>query len=178
MGKAGKKKKLTPKQLAFCPQYVKRNNGTKAAQAVSPKLSDKVAASQAEKWLRKTEVCEEITRLRKELEKKALMGAEEVERLLDLCIRANPKKYVNEIGITKGMHELTENEAFAVESIDTWEKETKDGGLLGGTSLKLLNKTQLFKLKMQRLGMLKDGADRVADTFEKWLDTIKTEKGK
>jgi len=151
------KNKLTAKQSAFCPHFVKLHNGRHAVHAVSPKLSDASADSLAWKWLSLDKVQEEIARLRKEVEKSTLMDAVECERLLDLCLRANPKSYVGETGIPKDVSKLTDDQAFAVGTIETWHKETVDGGgILGGTTLKLLSKEALFKLKMKRLGLLKD----------------------
>jgi len=67
---------------------------------------------------------------------------------------------------------------MAVESIDTWEKQTKDGGLLGGTSLKLSSKEKLLKLKMSRLGMLKEIVEHTTETYAERMLRLSRAGGK
>jgi len=162
------KNACTPQQTVFCLNYVRLNNGTAAAKVVNPKYSDKVAGVRAAQFLSRDRVNEEIARLRKELEKTALKGAEDTERLLDSMLFRSPKEFVGETGIPKGMHALSDDQAMAVSSIETWEKQNADGtGLLGGTTLRLVSKEVLLKLKMKRLGMLKDTTvHEVGKSFE------------
>jgi hypothetical protein len=167
------KSKREMREERFPYEYMIDMNSTKAA--IRCGCSERSARTLGARLFAKDNIQRKIKELQEQTNQRALMDANEVERLLDICIRANPKKYANEIGITKGLHELTEDEAFAIDSIDTWEKETKDGGLLGGTSLKLLNKAQLFNLKMKRLGMLKEVHEVVTEPY---ADRIKRLRGK
>lgn len=158
----------TALEKVFCRHFIKTNDGTKAAELTNPKYSHKVAGVRAAQWMARPRVQKEIARLREKLENRGLKGVEETERLLDSMLWRIPKEFVGETGIPKGMHELTDDQAMAVSAIETWEKQNADGtGLLGGTTLRLVSKEGLLKLKMKRLGMLKDTTvHEVGKSFE------------
>lgn len=83
---------LTRKELAFCEEYVKDYNGTKAAIRAGYKESN--AASQASRLLKKPEILEQIKNNQKDLVKKSCLSEEKIikklEDILDHCVSAVP----------------------------------------------------------------------------------------
>ncbi len=156
----------------FPYEYIIDLNGKKAA--IRCGYSPKTAESQASRLLRKDKVKAKIKELLDAANKKALKGRDEVERILDSLLDFNLRDFVKDDGTPKEIHELTREQAACVKELGVIETQL-------GTSrtLKFFDKVQALKLKMQRLGMLKDpGTERMADTFEKWLDAIRAGKGK
>jgi phage terminase small subunit len=150
MGK--KAEKLSPMQKAFCLAYMELQQGKAAA--IKAGYSPATAEVAASKLLRQGKVLAEVKRLEDKREKKGLMRADEVEAILDAIIKTTVKDLTNEAGMPKAVSELTDEQAHAVDSLDVWEKQTKDGGLLSGTSVKTNNKIQAIQTKMKRLGMM------------------------
>lgn len=83
---------LTRKESAFCEEYVKDYNGTKAAIRAGYKESN--AASQASRLLKKPEILEQIKNNQKELVKKSCLSEEKIiknlEDIRDRCMAAVP----------------------------------------------------------------------------------------
>jgi len=169
--KPDKKATLTPGETAFCPLYVKFNDGTAAVRAVRPRLSAASAAVQAVVWLKRPRVQAEIARLRLLLEEKALMGAHEVETHLDALIRFNLRDYVKENGDPKEIHELTRDQAACVKELGIIET-----ALGTSKSLKFFDKVQAIRTKMQRLGLLKDVHEVTTETYAERLKRLRGEK--
>lgn len=166
---------LSAKEKAFCREYINLKNAERAA--ITAGYSPKTARKDAAGWLTgkraKTGVVAEIARLEEKLEKKALMDAQETEELLDIICRANIFDYYNEAGIPKSIKDLTPEQTYALKDMTTFIKESTNGkSLLAGTSIELHDKLKALQMKMKRLGMLKDGTDKMADTFEQWLDRV------
>ena len=148
-GKKGSRKDRFPYE------YIIDLNATQAA--IRCGCSPKSARTLGARLFANVEVKAKIKELQTSQNKRALKTADEVEELLDKCLFAVPKEYVNEVGIAKGLHELTADQSYAIDNIETWHKENADGtGMYGGTKLSLIPKHQLFNLKMKRLGLLVD----------------------
>jgi phage terminase small subunit len=145
-----KEKKLTPKERLFVAEYLKDFNATQAA--IRAGYSKKTARSIGYENLTKPHIQKALSQARNSIEKReeaALLGAHEVERRADLLIVQNPKAYYNEDGTMKSIHELTPEQAYAINEISTIQTEL-------GThqKLKFESKRGAIELKMKRLGML------------------------
>ena len=95
-----------------------------------------------------------------------------MEAHLDTLIQFNLKDFVDENGNPKPLHELTPEQAVCVKELGVIETQI-------GThrSLKFYNKLDAIKLKMQRLGMLKEKVEKTG-SFELWLAQIKDRKNR
>jgi hypothetical protein len=97
-------------------------------------------------------------------EEAALLTAEDVDRKLDLLISQNPKNYYNGDGTMRPIHELTDEQAYAISEISTIQTE------LGmHQKLKFESKLAAIEKKMKRLGMMKELAqdsNLVPETYE------------
>lgn len=162
-----KGKIITKRQIRedrFPHEYIIDLNGKKAAMRCG--CPEPGAAVTATRWLKKTNVIGKIKELQAERNSKAILTADELDRRLAAMNRPTMKDFYRPDGVTpKPLNELTDEQAICIKEIGT-------------DYLKLVDFHQTLRTGMQRLGMLKDGSDKLADTFEKWLDTVKAEKGK
>lgn len=154
--------KLSPKQKAFALAYVELKEGKAAA--IKAGYPEKTAEVRASQLLRILKVRDEVKRLEDKREKKGLMKADEVEAVLDAMIRTTIKDLTNEAGMPKPINELTQEQAYAVETLDVWEKQTKDG-LLSGTSTKLSNRINAIRTKLERLKLIGDTPQKLKVEF-------------
>ncbi len=147
-----KNRQLTPKAQLFVAEYLKDFNATQAALRAG--YSKKTAYSIGQENLKKPEIQTAISNSRNSLNNltdKALMEAHEVEAHLDTIIRFNLKDFVHENGELKNIHELTVEQVACVKEMGILETQI-------GThrTLKFFDKLQAIRIKMQRLGMLKE----------------------
>jgi phage terminase small subunit len=143
---------LTPKEQLFVSEYLKDFNATQAA--IRAGYSKKTAYHIGYENLKKPQIQTAIANSHNSLSNltdKALMEAHEVEARLDAIIRFNLKDFVDKDGKPKELHELTVEQVACVREVGIIETQI-------GThrSLKFLSKLDAIKLKMQRLGMLKE----------------------
>ncbi|HVO65996.1 MAG TPA: terminase small subunit [Syntrophales bacterium] len=155
---------LTPKENLFVVEYLKDFNATQAA--IRAGYSKKTARNIASENLTKPHIQTAIVNSRnslKNLTDQALMEARELEQHLDALIRFNLKDFVHENGEPKSIHELTNGQAACIRELGIIETQI-------GThrSLKFYDKIQAIKLKMQRLGLLKETVNMNAtvETYE------------
>lgn len=79
-----KKKKLTPKQQAFCDYYIETGNATEAA--IKAGYSKRYANTNANKLLQNTTILERIEERMKEIESNRIMDVQEaLEALTDIA---------------------------------------------------------------------------------------------
>ncbi len=143
---------LTPKEQLFVAEYLKDFNATQAA--IRAGYSKNTAYHIGYENLKKPQIQTAIANSRnslKNLTHKALMEAHEVEAHLDTIIRFNLKDFVHENGELKNIHELTVEQVACVKEMGILETQI-------GThrTLKFFDKLQAIRIKMQRLGMLKE----------------------
>lgn len=159
--------RLTPKEQLFVAEYLKDFNATQAA--IRAGYSKKTAYIIGHENLRKPKIQTALADSRnslKNLTERALMVAHEVEAHLDSIIRFNLKDFVDESGHPKPLHELTDEQIVCVREVGILETQI-------GThrSLKFFNKLEAIKLKMQRLGMLKEKVETTF-SYEQWLRRV------
>ena len=94
---------MTPKQKKFCVEYLKDLHGTKAA--IRAGYSEKSAAYMASHMLAMEEIRLKIKAMRRELFKKDIMEAEEVEYLLSKAARGDMDEKVLVSSTTHGVEE-------------------------------------------------------------------------
>jgi phage terminase small subunit len=177
MGNKKDKDVPTLLECKFAAEYVANGgNGIKAVKKNSPGYADKPASSRAANLLKKNRVKAEIARLMAEVEKNAIMKADEAERILDSIIRANPKDYVTEIGAPKPLKDLTREQAWAIEELTAFTSE-RDGGsaVVLGTTVKLLNKLKSLDQKWKLLGRYKQTLV-FEDPYMKYLAEIERQR--
>lgn len=115
---------LTPKQQQFCVEYLSDLNATKAAERAG--YSPKTAAEQASRLLTKVKVQSEIAALR---DSRAAASTVTVQRVLREFGRigfADPRRLLDEHGNPKPLHELDDDIAAAIASVEL-ETVTKPG---------------------------------------------------
>lgn len=167
MAKADKKekpKKTDFRQDRFPYEYFIDFNGKQAA--IRCGYSPKTAEAQASHLLRNYKVAAKIKELQEAAKKKSLLTADELDLRLAAMNRVTAKDFFHADGKRKAIHELTYAQAVCVKEVHA------DG------TIKLVDFHQTLRTGMQRLGMLKDGSDKLADTFEKWLDSVHGEHAK
>ena len=169
--KKRKPAKTKLRQELFPYEYVIDFNGQKAAERCG--VATKGAKVWASRILTKTNIQEKIKELQDKQKNKAILTVEELDRRCAALNRCTIKDFYNPDGTAKPIHELTDEQAACVKEVT--EIETAIGAHRG---LKLVDFHQTLRTGMQRLGMLKDGSDKLVDTFEKWLDRMKTEPEK
>jgi len=152
-------------QERFIHEYQIDMNATQAA--IRAGYSKKTAYSQGQRLLKRVEIFSRIQKTRKKVMKQlhqdnedALLNAKDVERKLDQIINFNLKEFVDENGNPKAINELTDEQAGCVREFGILETQ-----IGAHRSLKFYDKVQAIKLKMQRLGMLKE-KDLSVSSFE------------
>lgn len=166
--KEKKNKQLTPMQKRFIHEYQIDMNATQAA--IRAGYSEKTAYSQGQRLLKHVEVFTRIQQTRQEVIQRlqqdnddALLKAVDVERRLDQLINFNLKDFVDDNGNPKAIHELTDEQAVCVRELEVLETQ-----IGAHRSFKFYDKIQAIKLKMQRLGMLKEKVEtrKIVETYE------------
>lgn len=155
---------LTPKENLFVAEYLKDFNAAQAAirAGYSKKTARNIACENLTKPHIQTAIVNSGNSL-KNLTDQALMEALELEQHLDALIRFNLKDFVNENGEPKSIHGLTYEQAACNRELGIIETQ-----IGSHRSLKFYDKIQAIKLKMQRLGLLKEtvNMNTTVETYE------------
>lgn len=122
-------KKLTPKQEAFCREYILDHNGTQAA--IRAGYYSRTAKVQACKLLTKGNLKKRISELEMMVISRHDIAIEEIiSRLVSIAF-FDIGKLFNSDGLLKDISELDEQAKFAVSMIDTVEMKDSEGNLVG-----------------------------------------------
>ena len=113
---ARKAAKLNDKQLRFIEEYLVDLNATQAA--IRAGYSERSAYSQGERLLKHDEVLAEINKRKARLSERCDVKAADVIRQLSRSALSDPRKLVNEDGSPKGLHELPDDIAMAIQGVD------------------------------------------------------------
>lgn len=145
---------MIEKQKLFCREYVKDYNGTQAA--IRAGYSEKTAAVQASRLLKKPEILEEIRKNQKELADSYCLSEEKiiinVQEVLNRCMSAIPV-----------MQWDYDEHTF----VETGEYQFDSKGALGA-----------IKLLGQHLGMFnKKDNSRNSDTDDGFMEALKAKAG-
>jgi phage terminase small subunit len=159
--------KTAIRENRFPYEYIIDLNATQAA--IRCGCSPRSARTLGARLFAKDAIKTKIQELQNAANNKALLTRDEVERALDDLIRFNLRDFVQDDGTPKEIHELTKEQAACVKELGVIETQI-------GTSrtMKFFDKVQAIKIKMQRLGMLKDGQE---STTESYVEKIKRLRG-
>lgn len=142
-------RRMPPRQLAFCPEYLKHYNGTKAAIAVG--YAQRGAHVTASRLLRHPKVSKELARLAAQVKKKAELSAVAVLESVTAVALGDVRQLFekNEFGrsVLKEMLDLSPQAQALVAGYSE-----KDGRI----ELKLENRTRSKEMLMKHLGLLKE----------------------
>jgi phage terminase small subunit len=148
--KVKKATKTLAKQKRFAQEYVIDRNGARAAEAAG--YGKKTAKEAASRLLTFVNVQEEISRLDKELDEKALVTAERVRAEYAKLAFYDPRVLFNESGILKPINELTEDEAKLIVKMD--EEEIFEGSGKNHKKVGIIRKISF----LNRVNLLRDCA--------------------
>ena len=167
-------RKLSIMQARFAMEYIQHGNGKQAA--ICAGYSDRSAEVKASKLLRNRVVQDEIARLRAELEKQALMNAEDAHRILDIIIRANLGDYFDDAGQPKSLNELTYKQRLALEDLTAFTSERSGGTqTVMGVNVKLYSKLKALDMKFKLLGAYRQSAP-ADDPYMNYLEAIRKQR--
>ena len=145
-------RKLNPKQQRFVDEYLVDLNATQAA--IRAGYSQKTAASQGERLLKKAEVQQALSRRMKAREQRTEVTQDRVVKELAKIAFGDPRNVMSwgPGGVTlKASAELTDDEAALVSEVS--ETTTERGGSL---KLKTNDKLKALELLGRHLGMFRD----------------------
>lgn len=161
----GKKDELTQREQVFVAAYAIEKNGTKAAKAAG--CPPKGAAVQASRWLKNPKILAAIER-RTAGHLRAVQGELDIsrERILTemaRCAFIDPRKLFNADGTLKKPHELDDDTAAALSSIETeelFDGRGDDRQFIGyGKKVKLWNKLGALDSLAKITGLMKEGTN-------------------
>lgn len=157
--------KLTPKQRLFVGEYLVDLNATRAAKAAG--YSEATAYSQGQRLLKDVEVASAIEQAMARREKRTEITADRVLQELSRLAFFDVRKLYRGDGSMKAPHELDDDCAAAVSSLETFEVFAGVGDerqAIGETKkFKLFSKDSALTLAMRHLGMLKDKVEHSGD---------------
>jgi phage terminase small subunit len=148
---AAKSSDLTLKEEVFCREYIKDENGTRAAKAAG--YSAATASVTASKLLRKAKVQAELARLREKLLSKLEINVERVLQGIGELAFFDPRKMYNADGTFKKITEMDEATVHALAGMDV-EKLFKHFGKGQAEEIGTLTKVRFADrgLNLERLG--------------------------
>jgi phage terminase small subunit len=151
----GTMRELTPKQARFVEEYVICLNATKAAEVAG--YSKRTADKQGTQLLAIPSIAKAIQAKQEKLEKKSELKAERVLNEIARLAFSDLRKAFDERGGLKPVHELDDDTAAAVASIEVIEERNKEGEIIGFTKkLKLWDKNKAIDNACKHLGLTKD----------------------
>jgi phage terminase small subunit len=145
-------------EIAFVEEYIA--NGRNAKQAYKkfhPKVTERTAEVEGSKFLRKPEVAAYLQQRELELQDKSQLTTERVLKELSRLVFIDVRKLYKEDGSLKAPHELDDDTAAALASIETEElydnsgEERKPIGKL--KKVRLFNKSEAIRDAMKHLGL-------------------------
>ena len=134
---------LTEKQQRFVDEYIVDLNATRAA--IRAGYSPKTAESQGARLLRNAKVQEAVRNAKQSRQERTRVTADQTVREIARIAFADPRGLVNEKGGAKSLHELDDNLAAAVSSIEVDE--------YGKVKYKLWVKNQALDMLMKHMGL-------------------------
>jgi phage terminase small subunit len=150
---------LTPFTRAFAAEYLIDLNATQAWKRVKPTCrSDKTAATEGYKLLRRPEVMTELQRLREAQIARADINATRVLEELRRIGLVDPIGFFHADGSMRALAEMTPEVRTAIASIEhaAVNLDPTDGKTTYGRKLKMWDKLKALELLARHLGILKD----------------------
>jgi phage terminase small subunit len=136
---------LNPQQRAFCLEYVKTSNATRAAESAG--YSAATAAVQGCQLLKKPLIATEIARLRRPAEKRAELTAQRLYEEVAKIAFSNVQELYDDQNNLKPISELPPEVAAIISQIEDTGK--------GGKKLKLHSKVAALEIAGKLLGVLR-----------------------
>ncbi len=175
-------KKITPKQAAFCAEYMIDLNGCQAA--IRAGYSKKTAQEQASRMLSNVKVQAEVSRLLQERADRVEITADTVLREILQVARADIGQAFNKDGSLKALHDMPEQTRRAIAGVDVFEEFDGRGSeraQIGWTkkirfwdkvrALELLGRhLKLFSDKIELTG--KDGGPLVMESARPSIEAV------
>jgi phage terminase small subunit len=120
MGRSKKVEGLTAQQERFCLEYVKHGNATEAYRTAFPnsKAKPEVLHNLASRLVNSGDVQVRIDSMREKVEKKTDMTIERWAQEVTRLSTVDPRKLSHEDGRPKMLHELDEDTAAAIASVE------------------------------------------------------------
>jgi phage terminase small subunit len=144
---------LSPIQAAFCREYLVDNNGAQAA--IRAGYSSKAAKEQATRLLTKAHIQDEIDRIGSRRIARADVSEERTIREVARIAFFDVRCMFREDGSLKDVHELTEDQAAAIQSVKVVRKNLTagDGVQEWVHEIKLWDKPKALEMLMKKAGM-------------------------
>lgn len=156
---------LSPIQEKFCVEYLVDMNGTKAALRAG--YSEKGAATQSVRLLKNAYICSRIKILLDESLARTKINADKVLTELLKLATSDVRKLFDENGKMKPIHELDDDIAPAISSIEIdeiWEGLGRDRVQVGETKkVKFWDKPKALELLGKHLALFVDRVDSTND---------------
>ena len=156
---------LTPKQQRFVAEYLIDLNGTQAA--IRAGYSPATANEQAARLLAKDSVSQAVSEAQKASLERIWITADRVKQELARLAVSDVRGYVDAKGHLKNLHDLTDDQAAALASIEvtkerTYTKGNEDSTVIEYTTkVKSWDKLKALDLLSRHFGLLKDDAPAV-----------------
>lgn len=159
-------KKKEAGEIEFVEEYIR--NGRNAKQAYKkfrPKVTDRTAETEASKLLRNPKVSAYLAKREKELQKASRLTTENVLKELARIVFVDPRKFYHEDGQLKEPHELDDDTAAALASIEAdelFEGHGEDRKHVGTTKkIKFWNKGDAIRDAMKHLGLFEKDREQL-----------------
>lgn len=155
------------KRERFCQELLKDDNATQAY--IRAGYSERGAGQSAEKLLKNADVAARVAELRAERTKRATTDGDWVIAQLEQIARADVRKFFNEDGTAKKIHELGDDEAAALSAFEVLE--VGGDGTIGLTKkFKRWDRPKVLELLGKHHGLWPNkAADRIADSLEELI---------
>lgn len=171
-------KKTQAHDAAFVELYLATHprNGKRAYLALHPKVKDATAEVEASKLLRKPKVSAMLEARTKELQQKLEVNTENVLRELGRLAFFDIRKLYDENGKLKAPHDLDDDTAAALASIESeelFEGRGEDREHIGTVrKVKIFDKNPSLANAMKHLGMFEKHNKQVTDPVRELLAAI------
>lgn len=154
------------KRERFCQELLVDDNATQAY--IRSGYSPNGASQSAEKLLRNAEVAARVAELRAERSKKATTSAEWVVSELEKIARADVRRFFNDDGTLKAIHELDDDEAAALSAFEV----TAIGDTAATVNkFKRWDRPKVLELLGKHHGLWPNkAADRIAESLEELIN--------
>lgn len=159
---------LTPRQAAFCAEYVVDLNGAQAAlragYAADPDRNNQQARNQAAELLKKPHVRAEIQRLMDERSKRTRITADRVLEELALIAFGSTRGLFDDSGRLLKPHEWDPDVATAIAAVEVVTRNLGEGEVEHVAKIKQWDKVKALELLAKHLKLLTDRVEHdVAD---------------
>lgn len=144
---------LTPQMRIFVAEYLKDRNGTQAA--IRAGYSKASAASQAERLLKKAEICAAVEEGLSRITAKCELSVERTLREVARLAYFDPRKLFNEDGSPKKITELDDDTAAAIQGVDVATIGNSEVGFGQVLKYKVADKNSALDKAMKHLGQYK-----------------------